>query len=213
MPPPRTTFRWSWAVPRIALLAALVWGDVRTLLDNETWNVFGGLTLAIHEGGHLLFGPFGQWLTIAGGSLTQILAPIVAGVMLRRQGDRYGVAVVGTWLAYSLTNLAAYVGDARAMALQLVGFSDDPLHDWNYLLDSVHLLPYDTRLAGLVRLLAWGTLFASVLLAWRVLADGVSRGVHPLSNSRDVANGVGDDGTVHVELRDPAGPQQSTRGG
>ena len=174
-----TTFRWSWAIPRIALLAALVWGDVRTLLDNETWNVFGGLTLAIHEGGHLLFGPFGQWLMIAGGSLTQVLAPIIAGVLLLRQGDRYGVAVAGTWLAYSLTNLAAYIADARTMALHLVGFSDDPMHDWNYLLGSVDLLPYDTRLAGLVRFLAWGTLFASVLLAWRVLSRGQLGGAGP----------------------------------
>jgi hypothetical protein len=167
-----TTIRWTWLLPRIALLAALAWGDVRTLLDSETWNVFAGLTLAVHEGGHLLFGPFGQWLMIAGGSLTQILAPLVAALLLFRQGDRYGVAIVGTWLAYSLTNLAEYVGDARAMALQLVGFSDDPIHDWHYLLNSMHLLPYDTRLALLVRDLAWATLLASLALASHVLTRG-----------------------------------------
>jgi hypothetical protein len=166
------TIRWSRLLPRVALLVALAWGDVRTMLDSETWNVFGGLTLAIHEGGHLLFSPFGQWLMIAGGSVTQVLAPIAAALMLLRQADRYGVAVVGTWLTYSLTNLANYIGDARTMALQLVGFSDDPLHDWHYLLDSVHLLPYDTRLAGLVRTFAVGVLMASVVLAGRILTDG-----------------------------------------
>ena len=166
------TIRWSWLLPRVALLVALAWGDVRTMLDSETWNVFGGLTLAIHEGGHLLFSPFGQWLMIAGGSVTQVMAPIAAACMLLRQGDRFGVAIVGTWLAYSLTNLANYIGDARTMALQLVGFSDDPLHDWHYLLDSVHLLPYDTRLAGLVRTLAVGVLMASVVLAGRILTAG-----------------------------------------
>lgn len=163
------TIRWSWLLPRIALLVALAWGDVRTMLDSETWNVFGGLTLAIHEGGHLLFSPFGQWLMIAGGSVTQVAAPIAAALMLLRQDDRYGVPVVGTWLAYSLTNLANYIGDARTMTLQLVGFSADPLHDWHYLLDSMHLLPYDTRLAGLVRTLAVGVLMASVVLAGRIL--------------------------------------------
>lgn len=164
--------RWSWLLPRSVLVLALAWGDVRTMLDSETWNVFGGLTLAVHEGGHLIFGPFGQWLTIAGGSITQVIAPIAAGWMLLRQGDRYGVAVVGTWLAYSLTNLANYVADARTMALQLVGFSADPLHDWHYLLDSVHLLPYDTRLAGLVRLLAAAVLIASIVLSGRILTAG-----------------------------------------
>lgn len=169
------TIRWSWLLPRVALLGALAWGDVRTMVDSETWNVFGGLTLAIHEGGHLVFGPFGEWLSIAGGSITQVMAPIAAGWMLLRQDDRYGVAIVGTWLAYSLTNLANYIADARTMALQLVGFSADPLHDWNYLLGSVHLLPYDTRLAGLVRVLAVAVLIASVVLAARVVIAGRQR--------------------------------------
>lgn len=171
MPP----IRWSWLLPRVALLVALASGDARTMLDSETWNVFGGMTLAIHEGGHLLFGPFGQWLSIAGGSITQVLAPIAAGWILLRQDDRYGVAIAGTWLAYSLTNLANYIGDARAMAMQLVGFSDDPLHDWHYLLESVHLLPYDTRLAGLVRTFAVVVLIASLVFGGRILAAGPFR--------------------------------------
>jgi hypothetical protein len=161
--------RWTWLAPRVALLIALAWGDVRSLTDTETWNVFAGLTLAVHEGGHLLFGPFGEWLMVAGGSLTQVLAPVTAAALLLRRGDRYGVAIVGTWIAYSLTNLAEYVGDARAMALQLVGFSDDPIHDWHYLLDSVNLLAYDTRLALLFRDLAWLVLLAAVTLAGLVL--------------------------------------------
>jgi len=160
---------WPAVVVRIVLLVYLVYADVHSLLDTETWNVFAGLTLAIHEGGHLLFGPFGQWLMIAGGSLTQVLAPVTAAILFFRRGDRYGVAVVGTWIAYSLANLAEYIGDARAMALQLVGFSDDPIHDWHYLLNSVHLLPYDTRFALLVRDLAWLTLIASVAVAASVL--------------------------------------------
>lgn len=177
------TIRWRWLLPRTALLVALAWGDVRTMVDSETWNVFGGLTLAVHEGGHLLFGPFGQWLSIAGGSITQVMAPIVASWMLLRQDDRYGVAIVGTWLAYSLTNLANYIADARAMQMQLVGFSADPLHDWHYLLNSVNLLPYDTRLAGLVHLLATVVLIASLVLAGRILIAGAH--LEP-----DVANGT-----------------------
>jgi hypothetical protein len=171
--------RWTWLLPRAVLLFALAWGDVRTLLDTETWNVFAGLTLAVHEGGHLLFGPFGEWLMIAGGSLTQILAPVIAAALLWRQGDRCGAGVVGTWLTYSLTNLAEYVGDARAMQLQLVGFSSDPIHDWHYLLASVHMLPYDTRLALLTRDTAWAVLLASVAFAAHVLTQGARRHIDP----------------------------------
>ena len=167
-----TNLGWLALIARVVLLVYLVYSDIRNLVDNESWNVFAGLTLAIHEGGHLLFSPFGQWLMIAGGSLTQVLAPVTAAVLLLRRGDRYGVAIVGTWITYSLTNLAEYIGDARAMALQLVGFSDDPIHDWHYLLASVHLLAYDTRLALLVRDLACLVLGVSVVLAVLVLARG-----------------------------------------
>jgi hypothetical protein len=178
-PPPQTTPLPSdpatpgrlALIARLALLVYLTYADVHTLLDAESWNVYAGLTLAIHEGGHLLFSPLGQWLMVAGGSLTQILAPVTAALLFLRRGDRYGVAIVGTWITYSLTNLATYIGDARAMALPLVGFSDDPIHDWHYLLDSVHLLAYDTRLALLVRDLAWLTLVASVVLATVVLSQ------------------------------------------
>jgi hypothetical protein len=178
-PPPQTTPLPSdpatpgrlALIARLALLVYLTYADVHTLPDAESWNVYAGLTLAIHEGGHLLFSPLGQWLMVAGGSLTQILAPVTAALLFLRRGDRYGVAIVGTWITYSLTNLATYIGDARAMALPLVGFSDDPIHDWHYLLDSVHLLAYDTRLALLVRDLAWLTLVASVVLATVVLSQ------------------------------------------
>jgi hypothetical protein len=178
-PPPQTTPLPSdpatpgrlALIARLALLVYLTYADVHTLLDAESWNVYAGLTLAIHEGGHLLFSPLGQWLMVAGGSLTQILAPVTAALLFLRRGDRYGVAIVGTWITYSLTNLATYIGDARAMALPLVGFSDDPIHDWHYLLDSVHLLAYDTRLALLVRDLAWLKLVASVVLATVVLSQ------------------------------------------
>jgi hypothetical protein len=172
-PPPTASTRDSVVAiaARLTLVAYLTLADIHTLLDPESWNVFAGLTLAIHEGGHLLFSPLGQWLMVAGGSLTQILAPVTAALLFLRRGDRYGVAIVGTWITYSLTNLATYIGDARAMALPLVGFSDDPIHDWHYLLDSVHLLAYDTRLALLVRDLAWVTLVASVVLAAVVLSQ------------------------------------------
>lgn len=132
--------------------------------------MFGGLTLGVHELGHLLFSPFGQWLMVAGGSLTQVAAPVAAAAVLARQGDLFGIAVTGTWEAYSLANLSAYIGDARAQALQLVSVSDSDeiIHDWNYLLDHAHLLTWDTRLAGLVRFFGALVLLASLALgAWQ----------------------------------------------
>jgi hypothetical protein len=152
---------------RAALLVYLAYSGARALADSETWHIFGGLTLGVHELGHVLFSPFGEWLEVAGGSITQLAAPLAAAVVLARQADWFGVGVVGTWEAYSLTNLATYVGDASAQELPLVGLSDEPMHDWNYLLGHAGLLSHDVMFARLLRVVAALALFLSVALsAW-----------------------------------------------
>ncbi len=150
------------------LLLYLAYAGWRHLTDPEYGSIFSGITLAIHELGHVLFGPFGEWLAVAGGSITQLAAPAAVALILLRQRDFFGVAVGGAWLSMSLSNLAVYVADARAEALPLVSVGGgDVVHDWNYLLDSVHLLPYDARIAGLVRAAAFVSLAGSVWLgAW-----------------------------------------------
>jgi len=50
--------------------------------------------LIFHEAGHILFSPFGQFMTVLGGSLTQVLVPLVcAGAFLWQSRDRFGAAV------------------------------------------------------------------------------------------------------------------------
>jgi hypothetical protein len=163
----------SWAAgrlwwPRAPLLLYLAYAGWRHLTDPEYGSIFSGITLAIHELGHVLFGPFGTWLAVAGGSITQLAAPAAAAWLLYRQRDYFGVAVGGAWLSMSLSNLAVYVADARAEALPLYSLGGgDVVHDWHYLLGSVHLLAYDTAIAGWVRIAAFLLLAGSVSLgAW-----------------------------------------------
>lgn len=160
--------------PRALVLAYVAYAGWRHYADGEYGSVFSGITLAIHELGHVLFGPFGEWLGIAGGSITQLAAPLAVALIMLRQRDYFGVAVGGAWLSMSLSNLAVYVADARAEALPLYSLGGgDPVHDWNYLLGSLHLLPQDTAIAGAVRLASLAALVVSVLLGvWlcRVMA-------------------------------------------
>ena len=163
----------AWAAgrlwwPRALLLVYLAYAGCRHLTDPEYASIFSGITLAIHELGHVLFGPLGEWLGVAGGSITQLAAPLAAALILLRQRDYFGVAVGGAWLSMSLSNLAVYIADARAEELPLLSLGGgDVIHDWNYLLGSVHLLPHDTEIAGLVRFAALVALLLSVGLgAW-----------------------------------------------
>jgi len=163
----------AWATgrmwpPRAALLAYLAYAGCRHLTDPDYGSVFSGITLAIHELGHVLFGFLGEWLSVAGGSITQLAAPVAVALLLLRQRDYFGVAVGGAWLSMSLSNIAVYVADARAEELPLYSLGGgDVMHDWNYLLGSVHLLPQDARIAGMVRFAALVALAGSILLgAW-----------------------------------------------
>ncbi len=162
---------------RLLLLLFLAWAGFRQLADPEFYHIYSGLTLVFHEMGHILFSPFGEVMTVAGGSITQIAIPIVAALLLYRQGDFYGVAIGGTWLASSMANLSVYVGDARAEELPLVGFSDDPEHDWNWLLDHFNALSSDTRLARLIHDLGGLVLLVSVVFGlWLCLEMWRARG-------------------------------------
>jgi len=156
------------------VLAYLAYAGWRHYADSEYGSIFSGITLAIHELGHVIFGPFGEWIGVAGGSITQLAAPAAVALIMLRQRDYFGVAVGGAWLSMSLSNLSVYIGDARAEELPLVSLGGgDVIHDWNYLLGSLHLLPKDTAIAGAVHFLALVLLALSVFLGvWlcRVMA-------------------------------------------
>jgi hypothetical protein len=102
-------------------------------------------------------------MTVLGGSLMQLLIPLGAGALLLYSGDFFGLSAAGAWLASSLIDLARYVGDARSLDLDLVGFGDDPQHDWAWILGQLGGLQYDTRIAAALRGLAALVLFGSLL--------------------------------------------------
>ena len=142
------------------------------------------VNLPFHEFGHVLFRPFGQWLMFLGGSLFQCLLPLLpAGYFLFWQRQPFSAAVCLWWCGQNFIDLAPYIGDARAMALPLVGeWSDEVVslrslrHDWHNILEPLGWLPYDHRLAlisktigSLIMLLAWSWGGALLLRRWHRL--------------------------------------------
>lgn len=160
----------SWRLPLLLVLAV----QARGPLVEQGWGLFGGITFGAHEFGHLVFALFGNtFLTVAGGSLMQLLIPIGAGAVLWRSRDWVGVAVAGLWLAAAIGDLSWYVGDARALELPLVsmgGEGDD--HDWNYLLRTFDLLRSDLAIAAQLRrvgnLIWFGALAGGLVACWRL---------------------------------------------
>lgn len=150
---------WQW---RAVLLALLGWDGVSHFRDPEAGGLFAGITFGVHEFGHLFFGFAGEFMTVLGGSLMQLLIPIGAGLLMYYYDDFFGIAGAGAWLSSSLFDLARYIGDARSLELDLVGFGDNPQHDWAWLLGQMGALDQDTRLAGLTRLIGMAVLVGSL---------------------------------------------------
>ena len=127
--------------------------------------------LVVHEGGHLLFGWFGRTIGLWGGTILQWLVPLLlAGYFFR---ERQPAAFVFCMFFFFENWLytATYMADAPAMALPLVttGDSDYIEHDWNTIFSSLGLLPYDTRIATIIRFMGWcGMLACAGWLATRV---------------------------------------------
>jgi hypothetical protein len=157
---------WYWRLPLFLVLASQAAKPLRTV---EQWNVFTGINFGAHEFGHLFWAFFGEWMTIAGGSLTQLLIPIGAAAVVMRTRDWFGLAVCGLFLASSLGELSWYIGDARAQQLDLVSFSPDGGgHDWAYLLRKAGMMRHDLTLARLARALGFLLIVASSVLAVRL---------------------------------------------
>ncbi len=108
--------------------------------------------LAFHEAGHLFFRILGDTASLYGGTLGQLVFPVVTAVVLWRKREPLGFVIAGIWFFENFLNIAVYVADARTQALPLVGGGD---HDWFNILGRWNALASDTSLARKLRAIGW----------------------------------------------------------
>ena len=130
--------------------------------DPTQWHLIDGVNLLIHEAGHIVFSPFGEFMMIAGGSLFQVIMPLLFVGYFAYQRQFYSAALVLFWVGESILNVSVYAADSLALQLPLLGGSDS-MHDWNYLLSSLNLLPATAKVAGTIRVLGTLTILGAGL--------------------------------------------------
>ena len=134
--------------------------------DPTQWHLIDGVNLLIHEAGHIVFRPFGEFMMIAGGSLFQVIMPLLFVGYFAYDRKFYSAALVLFWVGESILNVSVYAADSLALQLPLLGGSDS-MHDWNYLLSSLNLLPATAKVAGTIRVLGTLTIIgAAVGSSW-----------------------------------------------
>ena len=130
------------------------------------------INLPFHEAGHVLFSPFGEFMTTLGGSLMQVLVPIACGVaFLTSHWNPFAAAVMGWWAGENLMDVAIYINDARALQLTLIGGqtgAEVDGHDWERLLTLTNSLHLDHRLANIAQFLGAAVMIGCLLWALAV---------------------------------------------
>ena len=125
---------------RLALTAVLAFYGIRLLLHPDAGSLMDSVDLPIHETGHLVFSPFGEFVQFLGGTMFQLIMPAAFVVYFARRSDRHAASVALWWVAQNCWNISVYVRDARAQELPLVGGGE---HDWAYLLGRLGWLKRD----------------------------------------------------------------------
>lgn len=153
----------SWW-PTVAMGLAALYVLAQHLLTEDQWVfLLDHANLAIHEAGHPIVGMFSNRLAVYGGTLFQLLFPLLFAQHFWRQRHSLGFAAAWLWLGASVLNVARYMKDARSQQLPLVGGGE---HDWTEIFSRWNLLASDTRIAGFVSLIGAIICVAAVVWLW-----------------------------------------------
>jgi hypothetical protein len=152
------------AARTVGVALILAYGALR-ITNAEWWDPLDDLNLAVHEAGHLVFGFFGETIGILGGSLFQVLVPVVFVGYFLRTRQRFAAGAVMAWVGVNLLNVSRYIGDASARELPLLG-GDDSLHDWWLLLSEWDRLSQDVAIARAVHFCGSTAFVLAIVVAW-----------------------------------------------
>ena len=135
------------------------------LADRTGFLFLDYVNLIIHEGGHFFFSWFGYTIMILGGTLGELLVPLLCAIYFFVKRETTAVAFCGFWFFENFLYIGTYMADARRQVLPLVGSGE---HDWEILFTQWGLLVHDQQIGAATRALGWlGMLAIVAWLAWR----------------------------------------------
>jgi len=153
----------QFSYPKLILAGVLTIYFLWIAYDPIAGSFIDMVDLPIHETGHFVFAPFGEFMGFAGGSIFQILMPAAfVGYFIWKQ-SYFSAAIVMFWVGQSILNVFVYAQDAVTMLLPLVGGG---IHDWNWMLERLGWLGYTKSIAGMIRLIGTFTIFIAAILSF-----------------------------------------------
>jgi hypothetical protein len=159
-----------------AFAFCFVWGWRLYAMDVGTGEMGGSfmhlIVLPIHEAGHVLFIPLGRFMTVLGGSLMQLLLPLVLMASFAfgfggSRRDNFAASLMLWWAAVAIVDLAPYIWDAYDPKLMLLGGktgAESDGHDWQNILGDLGLIRRAHLIAGIAHKLGLAVML--VAYAW-----------------------------------------------
>ncbi|MGH9887613.1 MAG: hypothetical protein ACREBE_18935 [bacterium] len=165
---------------RIGLTVILALYGFALLRHPDMGSLMDSVDLPIHETGHLVFSPFGEFVQFLGGTLFQLIMPSAFVAYFLHRRDRHAASVALWWVAQNFWNISVYVKDARNQDLDLVGGGE---HDWAYLLGHLGWLKQDQRIGH-------GIWLIGVLLFLVAIVGGLVAAMSPSAKPDEAAEPV-----------------------
>ncbi|HEY9720596.1 MAG TPA: hypothetical protein V6D47_01195 [Oscillatoriaceae cyanobacterium] len=135
-------------IAKLLFLAIAAWWSASAMHAGSP-GLVEGIIIYTHEAGHWIFSFFGRFVTVAGGTINQLLFPLIFIVRFFWRGERYSAGITCFWLALSFADSSQYCQDAIDQSLPLIhtGLSaseelaqyGETEHDWVNMLDMLHL--------------------------------------------------------------------------
>ena len=138
---------------------------INYILTYRDWHFIDNVNLIFHEAGHSIFMFFGEFIHIAMGSGFQVLLPLSIVFYFFYTKQPFSGAICLMWVGQNLLNVSVYAGDSIAMQLPLLG-GDAVIHDWNYLLTTLHILSWTPEVAETLYVAGVLTISLGVILSF-----------------------------------------------
>jgi len=149
---------------------------LHAVTNKDGFLVLDHVNLVVHEAGHFFFSWFGQTLMILGGTLGELLVPLLIAAYFFWRRETAGTAFAAFWFFENFLYVGTYMADARRLALPLVGSGE---HDWEILFGQWGVLVHDQQIGGVTRAIGWAGMLASVAsLVWMSRRSGAGENSH-----------------------------------
>jgi predicted nucleic-acid-binding Zn-ribbon protein len=160
-----TADRWIYRTGKYIIIGIMSLFFFYMIIKRSSWCFLDYVNLPFHEFGHILFSPFGETIQFMGGTISQLMWPVILMVYFIRRTEPLSASFCLFWFGENFLNISKYIADARSMELPLVGGG---IHDWNFLLSKWHALQYDHAIANIIFVL--GVIQMTGSMVWAFLA-------------------------------------------